>query len=137
MKQDADYLEASLPENELNEQYKKLDLSDAQRKVITQWIKAIRAQKSAHTTVVFRMGMQYCFSLLMQLKSQHFMKGSHGMRKCRARATALKTRRNTLRTSQGRTVSKYPPLYKRRVNGTTFERKGFQKMIAEVEAGRE
>ncbi len=67
MKQDADYLEASLLENELNEQYKKLDLSDEQRKVITQWIEAIQAQESAYTAVVFRMGMQCCFSLLLQL----------------------------------------------------------------------
>ncbi len=67
MKQDVDYLEASLLENELNEQYKKLGLSDEQRKVITQWIEAIQAQESAYTVVVFRMGMQFCFSLLMQL----------------------------------------------------------------------
>ena len=32
VKQDADYLEATIQENKLNEQYKKLDLSDEQRK---------------------------------------------------------------------------------------------------------
>ena len=67
IQQDTDYLKATIEENELNEQYKKLDLSDEQRKVITQWIDAIQAQESAYTSVVFRMGMQFCFSLLMQL----------------------------------------------------------------------
>lgn len=65
MKQDADYSEASLPEIELNKQYKKLDLSDIQREVITQWLGAIQARESAYTAVVFRMGMQYCFPLLL------------------------------------------------------------------------
>lgn len=64
---DADYLKATLQENELNEQYEKLNLSDEQRNVIMQWIDAIHAQESAYSAVVFRMGMQYCFSLLMQL----------------------------------------------------------------------
>ena len=36
-------------------------------KVITQWIEAIQAQESAYMAVVFRMGMQFYFSLLMQL----------------------------------------------------------------------
>ncbi len=67
VKQDIDYLEATMKENELNGQYKKLDLSDEQRKVIMQWTDAIQAQESAYTAVVFRMGMQLCFSLLMQL----------------------------------------------------------------------
>ena len=67
VKRDVDYLEATMKENELNEQYKKLNLSDEQRKVITLWIDAIQAQESAYTAVVFRMGMQLCFSLLMQL----------------------------------------------------------------------
>ena len=67
IQQDADYLEATMKENELNEQYKKLDLSDEQRKVITQWIDAIQAQESAYTSVVFRMGMQFCFSRKRQI----------------------------------------------------------------------
>ena len=67
IQQDADYLEATMKENELNEQYKKLNLSDEQRKVITLWIDAIQAQESAYTAVVFRMGMQFCFSLIIQL----------------------------------------------------------------------
>lgn len=56
-----------MKEIKLSEQYKKLNLSDEQRKVITQWIDAIQAQESAYTAVVFRMGMQFCFSLLTQL----------------------------------------------------------------------
>ncbi len=67
VKQDADYLEATIQENKLNTQYQKLNLSDEQQKVIMQWTDAIQAQQSAYTTVVFRMGMQLCFSLLMQL----------------------------------------------------------------------
>lgn len=67
VKQDIDYLEAAIQENKLNEQYQKLNLSDEQRKVIMQWTDAIQAQESAYTAVVFRMGMQLCFSLLMQL----------------------------------------------------------------------
>ena len=67
VKQDADYLEAMMLENKLNDQYQQLDLSDEQRKIIMQWIDAIQAQESAYTAVVFRMGMQFCFSLLMQL----------------------------------------------------------------------
>ena len=67
VKQDADYVKAAMKETELSEQYKKLNLSDEQRKVIMQWTDAIQAQESAYTAVVFRMGMQFCFSLLMQL----------------------------------------------------------------------
>ena len=67
MKQDADYLEAMMLENKLNDQYQELDLSYEQRKLIMQWTDAIQAQQSAYTAVVFRMGMQLCFSLLMQL----------------------------------------------------------------------
>lgn len=36
VKQDADYMKATMQEKELNEQYKKLDLSYEQRKVIMQ-----------------------------------------------------------------------------------------------------
>ncbi|MDE7333386.1 MAG: hypothetical protein K2O16_14370 [Lachnospiraceae bacterium] len=60
-------MKAAMQEKERNEQYKKLDLSYEQRKVIMQWINAIQAQESAYTAVVFRMGIQLCFSLLMQL----------------------------------------------------------------------
>lgn len=66
-KQDTNYLKATMLENELNAEYEKLDLSDEQRNVIMQWIDAIHAQEAAYTVVAFRMGMQCCFSLLMQL----------------------------------------------------------------------
>ena len=67
VKQDADYLEAATKETELSQQFKKLDLSDEQRKIIMQWTDAIQAQESAYTAVIFRMGMQFSFSLLLQL----------------------------------------------------------------------
>lgn len=67
VKQDANYLKATIQENELNQQYEQLNLSDEQRNVIMQWIDAIHAQETAYSTVVFRMGMKCCFSLLMQL----------------------------------------------------------------------
>ena len=66
-KQDANYLKATMLENELNEEYEKLDLSDAQKNVIMQSIDAIHAQEAAYTVVAFRMDMQCCFSLLTQL----------------------------------------------------------------------
>ena len=67
VKQDTDYLDAAMKETELSQQFKELDLSDEQRRIIIQWTDAIQAQESAYTAVVFRLGMQSCFSLLMQL----------------------------------------------------------------------
>ena len=46
---------------------KVLILSDDQRKVILNWIDAITAQNDAYTAVVFRMAMQCCFVLLLEL----------------------------------------------------------------------
>lgn len=66
-KQDTNYLKATMLENELNAEYENLNLSDEQRNVIMQWIGAIHAQEAAYTVVAFRMGMQCCFSLLVQL----------------------------------------------------------------------
>lgn len=66
-KLDANYLKATMQENELNDQYEKLNLSEEQKTVIMQWIDDIHAQEAAYTVVAFRMGMQCCFSLLMQL----------------------------------------------------------------------
>lgn len=48
-KQDADYHKATIQENELNEQYEKLNLSEQHRNVIMQWIDAIRAQESTYS----------------------------------------------------------------------------------------
>ena len=66
-KQDADYLKATQLEQELSNQYDKLDLSDEQKNVINRWVDAIQTQDAAYSIIVFRMGMQCCFSLLMQL----------------------------------------------------------------------
>lgn len=38
-------------EIELSQQFKELDLSDEQRKIIIQWTDAIQAQESAYTAV--------------------------------------------------------------------------------------
>ena len=67
VKQDADYIEAAIQEAEMSEQYKKLDLSEEKKKIVMQWIDAIQAQESAYTAIVFRMAIQCCFSLLVQL----------------------------------------------------------------------
>jgi len=67
LKQDKDYLIATNLEEELSNQYERLDLSNEQRKVIDTWIDAIHAQDEAYTAVVFRMAVQYCFSLILEL----------------------------------------------------------------------
>ncbi len=59
-KQDTNYLNSTMLENELNAEYEKLDLSDEQQNVIMQWIDATM-QEAAYTVVVFRTGMQCCF----------------------------------------------------------------------------
>lgn len=66
-KQDTDYLKATQREQELSNCYDQLDLSDEQRNVIDRWVDAIQAQEAVYSVIVFRMGMQCCFSLLMQL----------------------------------------------------------------------
>ena len=64
---DADYLKASQQEQELCSQYESLHLSDDQRKVILNWIDAITAQNEAYTSAAFRMAMQCCFALILEL----------------------------------------------------------------------
>ena len=54
-------------EEELSNQYKRLDLSNEQRKMIEKWVDAIHAQDEAYTVVVFRMAVQYCFAMLLEL----------------------------------------------------------------------
>ena len=66
-KQDADYLKSTQLEQELSNQYDKLNLSDEQRNVIDRWIDAIQAQEATYNAVVFRMAMQCCFSLILEL----------------------------------------------------------------------
>ena len=67
LQQDTEYLEATAEETVLCEQYENLNLSEEQRNVIKQWIASIHAQNAAYTSVVFRMAMQCCFSLLAHL----------------------------------------------------------------------
>jgi len=67
LQQDTQYLNATAEEAALCDQYENLDLSEEQRNVIKKWIASIHAQNAAYTSVVFRMSMQCCFSLLMQL----------------------------------------------------------------------
>lgn len=55
------------PKAALCEQNENLDLSEEQRNIIKKWIAAIHAQNAAYTSVVFRMAMQCCFSLLAHL----------------------------------------------------------------------
>ncbi len=67
LKQDEEYLEASREEAELYSSFEGFDLPKEQKETIRQWTEAIQAQNAAYTMVVFRMAMQCCFSLLMQL----------------------------------------------------------------------
>lgn len=60
------YLETAAEEVELCEQYENLELYEEQRNVIKKWIATIHAQNAAYTSVMFRMAMQCCFSLLIQ-----------------------------------------------------------------------
>lgn len=65
--QNDDYQDASKKEKGLYMQYQNLNLSREQCQIIERLIDAITAQHATQTSVVFRMGMQCCFSLLMQL----------------------------------------------------------------------
>ena len=67
LKQEEAYQEALRAERMLFEQYEGLELSEEQCKVIEQWTDAIHAKNAAYSMVIFRMGMQCCFSLLMEL----------------------------------------------------------------------
>lgn len=65
--QDINYLKTTELEKECYKQYENLSLSAEQKKVIEKWIDAIQTQNSAYTAVAFQLGMQCCFSLLVQL----------------------------------------------------------------------
>ena len=67
VRKDADYLKATHQEHKLRSQYETLNLSDEQQTIILDWIDAITAQNEAYTAVVFRMAMQCCFALLLEL----------------------------------------------------------------------
>lgn len=66
-KQNSDYLKTTQLEKELSKQYDALNLSDEQRNIIDRWIDAIHAQESAYNAIVFRVAMQCCFSILLEL----------------------------------------------------------------------
>lgn len=64
---DPEYQKALAKECELYQQYENLNLSKEQCKIIESFTDAITARNAIHSAVLFRMGMQCCFSLLMQL----------------------------------------------------------------------
>lgn len=59
---DADYQEAMALECELFQKYESLNLPKEQCRIIEQWTDAITVRNAAYSAVVFRMGMQCCFS---------------------------------------------------------------------------
>lgn len=64
---DTEYQKALTEECELYQQYENLNLSKEQCKIVEDWVDAVSATNSAYSSVIFRMGMQCCFSLLVQL----------------------------------------------------------------------
>ncbi len=56
-----------MEEAELCSRFEIFDLPKEQKVTLMQWPEAIHAQNAAYTMVVFRMAIQYCFSLLVQL----------------------------------------------------------------------
>lgn len=67
LKADVDYQEALQEECAIYQQYESLNLTKEQDKIVEAWGDAITARNGAYSAVIFRMGMQCCFSLLMQL----------------------------------------------------------------------
>lgn len=64
---DSRYQNALSAERVFAEQYNLLDLTEEQRSVIDKWVDSIQATNAAYSMAMFRLGMQSCFSLLMQL----------------------------------------------------------------------
>lgn len=54
-------------ECELYQQYERLNLPKVQDKIVESLTEAINERNAAYSAVVFHMGMQCCFSLIMQL----------------------------------------------------------------------
>lgn len=67
LQQDAEYLKADELVQELSDQYEQLNLTSEQQKLIKRWADAIQAKEEAYNVVVFRMGLQYAFSIFLQL----------------------------------------------------------------------
>ena len=64
---DSEYQNALEEECNLYQQYENLNLPEEQCTVIENWVDAVTATNSTYSAVIFRMGMQCCFSLTMQL----------------------------------------------------------------------
>lgn len=67
LKVNVNYQKALQEEAAIYQHYEGLNLSKEQDKIVEAWGEAITARNAAYSAVIFRMGMQCCFSLLMQL----------------------------------------------------------------------
>lgn len=61
---DKNYLKAYQHHKETMDKYENLNLSLEQRKFFNELIDAIHSQKCAYTTVLFKMAIQYGFSIV-------------------------------------------------------------------------
>ena len=64
---DKNYLKAYQHHKEQFNKYENLDISLEQRKFFNELIDAIHSQECAYTAVLFRMAMQYGFSIVWEL----------------------------------------------------------------------
>ncbi|MBQ2983091.1 MAG: hypothetical protein IJD58_13405 [Lachnospiraceae bacterium] len=64
---DKNYLKAYQHHKEMMDKYENLDLPFEQRKFFNELIDAIHSQECAYTAVLFRMAMQYGFSIVWEL----------------------------------------------------------------------
>ena len=64
---DKNYLKAYQHHKELFDKYENLDLPLEQRRFFNELIDAIHAQECAYTAVLFRMAVQYGFSIILEL----------------------------------------------------------------------
>lgn len=67
LKSDARYQEALQAECNIYQKYETLNLSKEQDRIVEQLTEAINERSAAYSAVVFGMGMQCCFFLIMQL----------------------------------------------------------------------
>ena len=64
---DKNYLKAYQHHKELMDKYETLDLPQEQRRFFNELIDAIHSQECAYTAILFRMAMQYGFSIVLDL----------------------------------------------------------------------
>ncbi|MBQ3546355.1 MAG: hypothetical protein IJA34_15430 [Lachnospiraceae bacterium] len=64
---DENYLKAYHHHKEMMDKYETLDLPLEQRKFFNELIDAIHSQECAYTAVLFRMAVQYGFSIILEL----------------------------------------------------------------------